>query len=635
MSPRTRFPLSLLCVLVLLGLAPAGWARPAGGKKYAFLVACSGYRAGEFRKLTGTVTEMRDFRQALLDSGFDARDVVFLHDDAPRRYHPEKKKVLDELSLLLGRLKKEDTLVVALNGHGLHFKGEKVGFFVPLDGEAQNKESLVPMDGKGGLFAKLKECKAGRRLMLVNACRNDPLDDRAFAVNKVKIDDEDPAEVPEGIAALYSCKPGQKSYEYPKDSKKGKPGRSLFYHHLIEAWNGEYSGGKPITLEHVFREVRRRTTSDATELFEKAQMPQPRREYDDEWVVNARPLSEAEKLYRRGMDLSEGRGGLVDQKTALRCFRQAALGDHALACVELACCYYYGLGITQDAAQARRWAGRGLPGVRTAAAAGHADAQTQLAWMLSEGLGVKKDEKEAVRWYLQAAARDSLAAIYTLGVLYEDGRGVKKDDREAARWYLQAAEKGDPRAMNNLGMMYQGGRGVARDYKEAIRWYRLAADKDHYGGMSGLGTMYEKGLGVERDYEEAMRWYRKAADRGDDSAMINLATMYRLGRGVEKDDKEAIRWYRQSAERGNSGAMTWLAYMYSNGQGVAKDEKEAARWYRKAADRGNSGAMNHLGWRYENGRGVTKDLDEAIKWYRKAAALGHRAAAKRLKALGQ
>jgi formylglycine-generating enzyme required for sulfatase activity len=296
MSPRTWFRLLVLsALLIVLGFAVPGLAQRGKGKKYAFLVACSGYTASEFRKLPGTVAEMRDFRQALLASGFHARDVVFMHDDASRRYLPEKKKLLQELALLLGGVEKEDTLVVALNGHGLHFKDDKVGYFVPLDGRVQKKETLLPMDGKGGLFEKLKECAASRKLLVVNACRNDPLDDAAFAVEKRKIDDEDKAEVPEGIAALYSCRPGQKSYEYPRDSTLGKPGRSLFFHHVIEAWQGKYAGGKPVTLEHLFNQVRVRTRRDASELFEKLQVPQARREYSDEWVVNNRVLARLEK----------------------------------------------------------------------------------------------------------------------------------------------------------------------------------------------------------------------------------------------------------------------------------------------------------------------------------------------------
>jgi formylglycine-generating enzyme required for sulfatase activity len=281
--------LAVVVAVGLLALAPTRAAKK--GKRYAFLVACKDYQAGQFRKLPGTIPEMGEFRQALLDSGFAAEDVVFLHDEHPqRRFQSEKQKILDELDLLLARLTKDDTLVVALNGHGLHFKGDKVGYFVPVDGKLARRPSLVPMDGPGGLFAKLKGCEAGSKLLLVNACRNDPLDASDFAA-KV-IDDQDDAEVPAGIAALYSCRPGQKSYEYPEKSKVGKPGRSLFYHHLTQAWRGRYSAGKPVTVEHLFEEVRGRTAKDAAAVFAAKQIPEVRRKYDGRWVVNEAVLVE-------------------------------------------------------------------------------------------------------------------------------------------------------------------------------------------------------------------------------------------------------------------------------------------------------------------------------------------------------
>src|SRR5262249_7281907 len=187
--PRLR---AFFVPVLLIALAPPGESqtakKPAAatGRKYAFLVACSGYTAGEFRKLPGTVKEMKDFRQTLIDSGWPASNIVFLHDDTKdRRIHSTKKTILRKLDSFLGRLEKEDTLVIALNGHGLHFKGDKVGYFVPVDGEVEDRTTLVPMDGKGGVFDKLKGAKAERKLLLVNACRNDPLDEKAFAAKKV------------------------------------------------------------------------------------------------------------------------------------------------------------------------------------------------------------------------------------------------------------------------------------------------------------------------------------------------------------------------------------------------------------------------------------------------------------------
>ena len=48
-------------------------------------------------------------------------------------------------------------------------------------------------------------------------------------------------ESPTGIAALFSCQPGQFSYYYPDEKATKGRQRSLFFHHLIEGWQGKYS----------------------------------------------------------------------------------------------------------------------------------------------------------------------------------------------------------------------------------------------------------------------------------------------------------------------------------------------------------------------------------------------------------
>jgi formylglycine-generating enzyme required for sulfatase activity len=273
-------PVAAVAVVPLLLLLPAS-AAPKG-QKYAFLVACGDY-TGEFRKLKGTVAEMTDFREALIGSGYKAEDIVFLHDkQTDRRLLSEKRKIEKQLDLLLARLTKEDSLLVALDGHGLQFKGEKASYFLPVDAEFDDKKTMLPLSA---LFEKVSECKAGAKLMLVNACRNGPLAD-GFAARRVKIDDKDEEAVPKGVAALFSCQPKQRSFEYPKDSKRGKPGRSLFFHHVIQAWKGEYSAGKPVTVEHLFREVHDRAAKDAADLHASKQVPEVRRKYEGVWVLN-------------------------------------------------------------------------------------------------------------------------------------------------------------------------------------------------------------------------------------------------------------------------------------------------------------------------------------------------------------
>jgi formylglycine-generating enzyme required for sulfatase activity len=253
------------------------------GTQYAFLVACSRYDKKELRELPYTANDIAGFREALLATGFEAENIKVLDDKhSNHRYFPEKIKMLRELALLIEGLRPDDTLVVALSGHGVHFKGDNAGYFCPIDAKLDDKKSLIPMEGEGGLFEILKHCKARQKLLIVNACRNDPVSNLAQAARKVDLDDEDSDVVPEGIAALYSCKAGQKCCFDP-DRQRG-----IFFDHLIRAWKGEYQkGDDALKLEDVFHEVVRKTKTDADRTLAAAQVPEVRREYKGEWIIRA------------------------------------------------------------------------------------------------------------------------------------------------------------------------------------------------------------------------------------------------------------------------------------------------------------------------------------------------------------
>ncbi len=292
MARRPRLILALLAALACGGLLAR--AQPGErGVRYALLVGCSKYAKAEFHQLPYTDRDVLGFREALLTTGFADDHVFVVYDGArDRRFLPEKAKILERLDFVLDGLRPEDTLVVALSGHGLQYKGDPVSYFAPVDGKVEDKGTLIALTGKGGLYEKLKACKAKRKVLLVNACRNKPAATLDFADNRVELVDEDRAgEVPEGIAALYSCSAGQKSY-YDPELK-----RAIFFEHLIRAWRGEYGQGGSLTLDDVFRQVCNKTKLHADRL-EARQTPVVQREFTGDWVITTAakpPASEVPK----------------------------------------------------------------------------------------------------------------------------------------------------------------------------------------------------------------------------------------------------------------------------------------------------------------------------------------------------
>lgn len=112
---------------------------------------------------------------------------------------------------------------------------------------------------------------------------------------------------------------------------------------------------------------------------------------------------------------------------------------------------------------------------RKAAERGDASAQLQLARCYYRGIGVSKDWATAVRWYRKAAMQDNTEAQVSLASCYFGGLGVKRDDVESINWFRKAAMLGDNDAQQMLGNFYSLGQSVPQDNIEAYVWFSLAA----------------------------------------------------------------------------------------------------------------------------------------------------------------
>lgn len=251
------------------------------GKRRAFLVACQNYPRTELNRLKYTHADILGFQEALLHTGFSEDDIVLLYD-------PEEPKpdLLPKAANIRGQLKRflesaavDDTLIVALSGHGVQFQNDKRNYFCPVDAVIQDRRTLIDLTE---LYEILRKCLARRKLLLVDACRNDPFADLARSGRQV-VDLAQPRvqDVPEGIAALFSCSPGEKSYEYP-DLRHG-----IFFYHLLEAWNGAaYDSDDKLTLGQLFDYTAQRTRETVRTAFAGAvQRPQQKAEASGSWEL--------------------------------------------------------------------------------------------------------------------------------------------------------------------------------------------------------------------------------------------------------------------------------------------------------------------------------------------------------------
>ena len=236
-------------------LAPAD--APPRGESYALLVGVQKYsEAKELRPLPYSERDVTELARLLRDSGYKADNVVLMTQTAANddpRYTPMKKRILKELRLLLADRREDDTVLLAFAGHGVHFSDDQNSYFCPADAELRDRDTLLSL---ADVYAELEKCRAGVKVLLVDACRNDPFQDvtRAARMDLESVTRPEMPEPPKGVIAFFSCSEKEKAYE-DEDLHHG-----VFFHYVIEGLQGAAAPAKgEVTLlalsEYVTRSV--------------------------------------------------------------------------------------------------------------------------------------------------------------------------------------------------------------------------------------------------------------------------------------------------------------------------------------------------------------------------------------------
>ena len=243
--------LGLSCLVVVgwyLG-APSASRRaradePNKAQKYALLVGVREYKTPALRTLKYSERDIEDLAKVLLDAGFPEANLrILTQERATRglRHLPTSDNIRTELDRMLKLVELADdpaaTVIVALAGHGIMDPKAERSFFCPADTAAVNLSPDDPaLIDLGALYDQLKASPAGFKLMLVDACRNDPLSPRRSIrpiAELVSVTRPFKKRPPGGVAALFSCSEGQVAYE-DDDLKHG-----VFFHFVIQGLKGK------------------------------------------------------------------------------------------------------------------------------------------------------------------------------------------------------------------------------------------------------------------------------------------------------------------------------------------------------------------------------------------------------------
>ena len=204
--------------------------QPKGSQRWALLIGVDDYVVA--KKLDYCGADMRALKDQLVASGFPEKQVFLLHDQAPEtRYRPMKANIQRQLELVLGLVQKGDLIVLGFSGHGVHLDGKS--YLCPGEAQVDRPTTLVSLDE---VYDRLQKCPASFKLLLVDACRNDPRRDgekTLKATEGTKQFARTLERPPEGIMLLTSCAAGQISRE------DAALGHGIFMHYVLEGLRGK------------------------------------------------------------------------------------------------------------------------------------------------------------------------------------------------------------------------------------------------------------------------------------------------------------------------------------------------------------------------------------------------------------
>ncbi|MCE9533120.1 MAG: DUF1080 domain-containing protein [Planctomycetes bacterium] len=197
----------------------------AEGNRYAILVGINEYDHAKLPKLDYAMNDAAKMAELLKKHGYE---VTLLTDKSGKE--PTKKNIEAALEDVLGKYKKNDTIVLGYAGHGLQFG--KDCYFCPRDAKPfpDETKTLVSLTE---VYSKLEKAFDGVKLMLIDACRDD-------GGRGIRGGSNDAPLPPKGIGVLMSCSDGEKASE----SEELKHG--VFFYHVIKGLEGEAKNKKNV-----------------------------------------------------------------------------------------------------------------------------------------------------------------------------------------------------------------------------------------------------------------------------------------------------------------------------------------------------------------------------------------------------
>ena len=281
------------------------------------------------------------------------------------------------------------------------------------------------------------------------------------------------------------------------------------------------------------------------------------------WTLKSAASGYREAEFQLAYFFWRGIGIEEDQAKAVFLFRKAADAGQTEACGALFHIYTE-LGFEDENGKEVLDPEKGFLYAKKGASLDDHDCTMDLAFCYYRGLGTEKDFEKAREWYEKAWNCADPAAGCALGTMYAEGCFGDDRKKEGISYLNQAIREGSVDAIRELGLCYAYGMGVEIDQDRAISLLQEGVSEKDGPSARELGKMYLK----DRKFQESFDAFRKADEYNDGEGSFYLALFYIKGVMVPKNFKKAQEILYRSAGNGYKWAKDLLDKGFSHIEGI-------------------------------------------------------------------
>lgn len=277
------------------------------------------------------------------------------------------------------------------------------------------------------------------------------------------------------------------------------------------------------------------------------------------WTLKSAATGYRDAEYQLAYFFWRGIGTDENQDKAVFLFKKAADAGHVEACATLFHIYAE-LGFEDEHGNEVINPEKGFLYAKKGADLGDHECIMDLAWCYYKGIGTEKDAEKAREWYEKAWNQGDAMAGSALGSMYVEGCFGEEHKKEGISCLNQAMQEGSIDAIRELGLAYVYGMGVETDKDRGISLLREASSEKDGGAARELGKIFLK----DGKYEESLEAFKKAEEYGDGEGGFYLALFYIKGVIVPKNFKKAEEILYKSANNGYKWAKDLLDKGFSH-----------------------------------------------------------------------